>query len=197
MKRRVLFSFLIIAMAMAAITGGTLAWFTAEAEVENTFTAGTVALGDIVVDYTNTITNWNPGDEEDLKYTITNTGTKTAYLRVQFVGGWYDDAEGETAVEGLDPVTLTPTLGDNWVEIDGWYYYTGEGTPELDANEVGSATFDLTVKFVGGGEINHLQGKFYLLTLTAESIQSTNLAVEDIVDGWGVQWIEGTWEETQ
>ena len=44
-KRKILVSVVVIAFAIAAIAGGTFAWFTASVTVpENTFTAGTVLI---------------------------------------------------------------------------------------------------------------------------------------------------------
>lgn len=44
MKKKAIFSIMIILLAVAAIGGATMAWFTDTAEVENIFTAGTVKI---------------------------------------------------------------------------------------------------------------------------------------------------------
>ena len=184
MKRRVLFSFLIIAMAMAAITGGTLAWFTAEADVESTFQAGTVILGEIDVDYNDGIDNWNPGDEEDLEYKITYTGSKNAFLRVKFDGAW---TGGDDAADEADPVEITLHLesADDWDldESTGYFYYIGEIV--ADESTPPQEVIKITLDFVGANAGNEFQGATYTLTATFEAIQSSNDAE---VDAWGVEW---------
>lgn len=91
MNRKVWTSLLIIGMALAAIAGGTLAWFTASASIDaNTFTAGTVKIeaGESwAADYE--VENWNPGDCEDKEVWVEVTGSKGVYLRAKIIDGWY------------------------------------------------------------------------------------------------------------
>lgn len=84
MSRKVLMIALVIGLAAALIGGSTMAWFTAKAEVENEFTAGTVMIeagsnvsGDV------DINNWNPGDCTELKLDIQNIGSKKIRLRTK------------------------------------------------------------------------------------------------------------------
>ena len=179
MKRRVFFSLLIIAMAMAAITGGTLAWFTAQETVQSTFQAGTVAFGDITVDYENDITNWNPGDSEDITYTIENDGSKAIRLRVSFDGDWGDGDLNEN-----DPVAIV--LDDAaWVDgEDGYFYFDGEIASES------IVTLNVNVTFVGALAGNDYQGQTYELTTLFQAVQASYF--ED-TDGW--EWDDIDWSE--
>ncbi len=116
MKRRVLFSFLIIAMAMAAITGGTLAWFTDSAELsDNVFQAGTVdiAAGQTTPGYPIDIDNWAPGATEEITFTVTNNGSLDIFVRAEIQGQWDFDPYEE------DFVNIT--VAGEWTEIDGYY----------------------------------------------------------------------------
>ena len=78
MKKRsiILGSTIILAVLLVA---GTMAWFTAEAEVTNTFTAGTVKID---VNESGQVTsaepfkNLNPGDTVEKKVTVKSTGSK-------------------------------------------------------------------------------------------------------------------------
>ena len=204
MKRRVLFSFLIIAMAMAAITGGTLAWFTAEAEVESTFEAGTVEIsaGNTVPGDPVEITNWNPGDKEQLAYEITNDGSKAIFLRVSFVGIWQEldgavwvtwtDGTGDESdwPDGQGPIVNAGliTIDDaGWTEEGGYWYYNGPIAPDADVVLGEEDTDKFVVKFDVGGnaDANEYQGKRFVLTATFDAIQTTNDADWN---EWNIRW---------
>lgn len=96
MKKNLL-SIAIIAVLVVAMVGGTMAWFTSQAEVENVFNAGTVeinAAGNIVGEGLS-LDNWNPGDTDYIKYTFVNNGSKDLRFRVGFTGRWLNE-EGLT-----------------------------------------------------------------------------------------------------
>ncbi len=96
MNRKLLTSMLIIVMAIAAMAGGTLAWFTAESgPVENVFVAGTVSISadETVAPPASSLENWNPGDCDEKEFEIENDGTKGIYLRTYLTAKW----------EGVDP----------------------------------------------------------------------------------------------
>ena len=82
MKRKILFVALTVALVAAVIGGATMASFTAKAEVENTFTAGTVMIeaGEEVVYGESSMANVNPGDAFKKCIPIENTGTKNIRL---------------------------------------------------------------------------------------------------------------------
>jgi len=72
------------------MVGGTMAWFTSQAEVENVFNAGTVKInaeGEILCEGAE-LENWNPGDTDHVKYTFVNNGSKDLRFRVGFTGNW-------------------------------------------------------------------------------------------------------------
>ncbi len=90
MNRQIVTSILIIILALTAITGGTLAWFTAEAEIpQNIFDAGTVVIeAGETGNYTGTTTNWNPGDQDEKNVWVEIKGSKTIYLRAAITESW-------------------------------------------------------------------------------------------------------------
>jgi len=101
MNRKIMFSLVIIVMALALVIGGTFAWFTAVDEVTNTFVAGTVLFdldeymesdSAVSVDQL-TAPNVNPGDCYTKNFTIVNTGTKYILLRMNFEEEWTFNAE--------------------------------------------------------------------------------------------------------
>lgn len=92
MNKRIFLSILVIMMALAAMGGATVAWFTAESEeLTNEFTAGTVTIeANESGTYSDPVENWNPGDEDDKNITVEVTGSKTVYLRAHLTEGWED-----------------------------------------------------------------------------------------------------------
>ncbi|MDW7672135.1 MAG: TasA family protein, partial [Bacillota bacterium] len=103
MNKKLLSSLLIIALAIAAIGGGALAWFTDAAETPtNTFVAGVLSMDvDDVFDWEdNTFDDFEPGTEVDKNVQITNTGTKQMYLKAEITETLYytlhfNETEGE------------------------------------------------------------------------------------------------------
>lgn len=86
MKKNLIASLLVIAIAVSAIAGGTLAWFTdTDAIPQNKFVAGVLSMDvDDVFDYEdNTYDDFTPGDKIDKLVQVTNDGTKREFLRAQ------------------------------------------------------------------------------------------------------------------
>ena len=155
MNRKIMFSLVIIVMALALVIGGTFAWFTATAEKENVFTAGTVMIN-LVEDFTQyDVTlkpeNVNPGDCFKKEFTITNTGSKYFLLRMKLEEAWGfvlgDDLVNpvvwEDILDDVDPELvikdgiITQLVGAGWiydpaVGVDdgystGYWYYDNVG----------------------------------------------------------------------
>lgn len=143
---------------------------------------------------------WNPGDCSWARYTVHNTGSKDIRVRAYPGGVWEFDWEwlwqnwdalcfSETAarpdamegeawdafeayVEGLeDPVTVALCDGSDWVEEDGFFYYTGEPLAHCEEAE-------LCLRICLDGELatNEFQGGTYRLTVTFHAVQSSHHA---------------------
>ncbi len=94
MKTRLMMSVLIIALVATVIGGGTMAWFTAKAELENEFQAGTVMVSASEFgSFEGKVENVNPGDCYCLQFNVHNAGSKAVALRVTSVGMWEFDWE--------------------------------------------------------------------------------------------------------
>lgn len=202
MNRKVWTSLLIIGMALAAIAGGTLAWFTDQASTgDNIFTAGTLEIeADESWEYEDTgVENWNPGDCTDKEVTVRITGTKRAYLRMQFNDGWYENTGDEEEPNwvpwvpndppGVDPIVkkldgaLFPDDIDTWVKLGDWYYYIGIGDPAT--NETIKVISQVCLDGTSAG--NQFQGKQYRLGFQFQAIQVTH---EACFEQWGVGYID-------
>ncbi len=176
MNKKVILSLALIILAVAAVGGATMAWFTDSAKLDNTFTAGTLVIegSDYWVGYDPGAVwqNVNPGDCKDKSFTINNIGSKHALLRFKWTGEWVGMPEGNVGL-----VTVTAPAG--WVK-DGDYYYYVNG-PLVPST--GTVTFALKVCIDGAGTDNKYQGKSFSLDFTFEAIQASNNASGDL---WGV-----------
>lgn len=176
MKKKLMIGLSVVAL-VALLAVGTWAWFTAETDpVTNMFKAGTVKIS-IENTYEN-VTNWNPGDEEEGTITVTNDGTKCAYVRVKLDAGW------DGANLAADNVGLA--LNDeDWVEAGEYYYYK-------DKLESGETTESLlsAVTLLGEDTGNEYQGATFTVEVEAEAVQCTNDAYKDV---WNLEKLP--WEE--
>lgn len=177
----------IIALVVLVVAGGTMAWFTAEADpVINIFEAGTVDIelhdktyeddSEELVDFPEEgFTNVNPGDEYDKIVNVENIGSKRAFIRVKLTpefSNLVDNASSDLSLVNY------PILNAWVLYSDGWYYYPYEVNP-------GEFTDNLIeeVKFAGQAMGNEYQGAKFTLTVEAQAIQVTNGAA---LDEWGV-----------
>ena len=178
MNRKIMFSLVIIVMALALVIGGTFAWFTAVDELDNVFTAGTVMIGtDEQFDFAETLdpANVNPGDCFNKQFEIINTGTKFILLRLQLNGEWSIETDVDPAIlPGVD----TEVTG--WIYHNGYWYYDGKIAPggQVDFDD---ASFEIC--FDGPTMGNDFQEAVYTLTISFEAIQASNNASLEV---WGV-----------
>lgn len=197
MNRKIFTSLLVIGMALAAIAGGTLAWFTAEAQLDpNEFTAGTVKIeADEEFNVEGgAVENWNPGDCTDKEVWVEITGTKRTYLRMQFSEGWYENQGTDeepnwvswTPAGDENPIVkkmggaLFPDEVDTWVKVGDWYYYVGVGNPGARIDVISQVC-------LGGTASNQFQGKQYRIGFNFQAIQTTH---EACFEQWGVGYID-------
>lgn len=142
MKKKVLSLCLVAMLAITAVVGGTMAYFTDTDDATNEFTVGNV-------DIDLTEPNWDevgskeavdayPGEPLAKDPTVTNIGKNPCFVRVsvsdldQFVAKY-----GEDAMITYRTDYVTGALGTDWaLHTDGYYYYTkvlavGEKTDAL------------------------------------------------------------------
>ena len=145
MKKKILSICLVAVIAVMAIAGASLAYFTAEDSAENVFTVGNVAI-DL------TEPKWDatgkeeaedvyPGEPLAKDPTVTNTGKNPCFVRIsvsnldQFVVEY--DAMNTYRTDYVENA-----LGENWKRhTDGYFYYT----KDLAAGETTDALFDQIV----------------------------------------------------
>ena len=193
MKRKIL-CLSVIAIMLAILAAGTIAYFTAEGRAHNVITTGSINItvveqqkgeNGMTVEYpTEPITNVVPGAEISKIVTIRNDGKSTAWIRVK-VG-----TEIELAGEGEANTSLVALNFDdtNWTEKDGYYYYN----KPVDPTESTTALFD-TVKFdpqMG----NEYQNCTVNINIYAQAVQTANNNPEGgvtEVKGWPAETTKG------
>ena len=186
MKRKIL-CLSVLAIMLAILAAGTLAYFTAEGRTRNVITTGSIKISvveqqlvdDKLVDYPNeTIKNVMPGAEISKIVTIKNTGSSEAWIRVKVDKSItrVDNGKADTSLVLLDFDT------DNWVEKDGYYYYI----KPVPAGEITTALFN-TVTFdpqMG----NEYQNCEVSINVIAQAVQTANNTPADgdvlKVAGW-------------
>ena len=183
MKAKLVFSLIVIIIAIAASLGATMAWFTDEAIApENVFTAGSVLISaeETYVINAEKMNNVNPGDCFVKCFEIENEGSKSIELRLNdFAGQWED-------LEGWGPVYIAPVPGSGWVmnfneETNGFeFYYTGGPVASGE-----SVTLCILVHFNGIEMTNLYQGKTFTLNGIFQAVQASNDAPGEV---WGGSW---------
>lgn len=193
MKRKIL-CLSVIAIMLAILAAGTIAYFTAEGRARNVITTGSINITVVeqqkgengtTVEYpTEPITNVVPGAEISKIVTIRNDGKSTAWIRVK-VG-----TEIKLVGEGVADTSLIVLNFDdkNWTEKDGYYYYN----KPVDPTESTTALFD-TVKFdpqMG----NEYQNCTVNINIYAQAVQTANNNPEGgvtEVKGWPAETTKG------
>jgi hypothetical protein len=159
------------AVLLALAIGGTVAWLsTKDAPITNTFNPSKVAC--------EVTENFN--GEVKSNVNVKNTGDTEAYIRVKLVTYRTND-RGQHIGGTAELPSFTP--GENWVEHDGYYYYTlpvaADGTPAT--NLADSMTLTNTYEDADGGHQS--------IDVMAEAIQSVP---EDAVKAaWGAEFSIG------
>lgn len=141
MKRKILIIAILI-ICLAGLTGGTIAYFTAEDTATNVITAGnlSIELVETALDAEGETVPFRdvvgvvPGSQVSKIVRVKNTGDAAAYVRVHVETVIYL-AEGKDGQVDLSLVTVDINT-ESWTEKDGYYYCNtvvqpGELTPPL------------------------------------------------------------------
>jgi len=182
MKKRWVLSILIVVLAVAAVGGATMAWFTDQSDpIENVFTAGTVEIEaeEEIIGEGVTMDNWNPGDCVEKEFTITNKGTKRIVLRGIVTQQWYELVGAEwvawtPAGSNAAKVTL---VGTGWTEDpvgSGIWYYNGEVAGTYPDNPEAEVKLNFKVCLDGPEAGNQYQGKRYIMSVAFQAIQASH-----------------------
>lgn len=190
---------------LALLSTGTFAYFTTQAEVENSLTTGTVSLkvrqqdesGEEITEDSEKVTVI-PGDTAVYSAFVENTGSEPVYLRVKLVTEVSGGKTAELTEEEKD--CLEPAINEGAWELkdDGYYYYKEILQP--GENEATEPLFT-SVHFSGPKMGNEYLGSRLTLRVQAYGVQSDNnvplegSSVADIADQ--ISWPEAPTDSSQ
>lgn len=159
-------------LLVCTAVGGTLAWLTTNTDsVENGFIPSQVSC--------NVTEKFDGTTKEDVN--VTNTSDISAYLRVKLVT--YRVNEQGNHIGGIATVPNF-TLGNGWVEKDGYYYYTHPVAPGKHpaANLIESIELERSYNDADGGK--------QVIEVMAEAIQAQGVNSDGtpaVTLAWNVQ----------
>lgn len=163
-----------IVLLLGVAIGGTIAWLsTKTTSVTNTFIPAKVTC-EVTEDF-----NEDTGVKTNVN--VTNTGNIAVYIRVKLVTyRTNDDGQHIGGTAKLPEFTR----GKNWVEKDGYYYYTLPVAPgqQPDTNLAKKMTLKTSYRDADGGK--------QALDVMAEAIQSE--PEKAVADAWGVKIAPGS-----
>lgn len=156
-------------LLLALAIGGTVAWLSTEdTPITNTFTPSKVAC--------EVTENFDGRVKSDVN--VKNTGNIDAFIRVKLVT--YRTNGKDQHIGGTAELPFF-TLGDNWVEYDGYYYYT------LPVKAGDKPATNLTKRSMTLKEnYQDVDGGHQAIDVMAEAIQSVPEAA--VKDAWGVNF---------
>lgn len=163
-----------VVLLLGVAIGGTIAWLsTKTTPVTNTFTPAEVNCK-VEEDF-----DENTGVKTNVN--VTNTGNIAVYIRVKLVTYRTNDAGQHIGGTAKIPAFK---LGENWVEHDGYYYYTLPVAPDEKpaANLADSMTLTGSYEDADGGK--------QALDVMAEAIQSE--PKKAVSEAWGVRISQGS-----
>ncbi|MGI6363833.1 MAG: TasA family protein [Bacillota bacterium] len=169
MKKNVVVSMLIIALAAALLGGATFAWFTDSKQVSATFTTGTIILGEDIATPLS-ISNMAPNDTTEWEITIANEGTLDLYYRLGFSGNGNLAKVLHVTIDGEDNVIIDGE--DTLQEIIDSLAIFSTSTMRINA---GAENHTLTITFHLPAETgNDYQNSTFEGCLTVEATQAKN-----------------------
>ncbi len=179
MKRSIPIGLLVVSLVALFVLGGTLAWFTAEAEKPNMFTTGTVNIE--IHEALDDPNDWAPGIPKKKEVRVKNLGSLPVFVRVELTPVW-GSMHGEHFSKDEDLSTENVIFNINtgsWVKSGDWYYYKGVLEPGSETPLLlSSVTLD------GSRTGNDYQGKTLKILVNAEAIQAA--PIQAALQAWGL-----------
>lgn len=160
-------------LLVTVVVGGTIAYLvTNTAPIENKFTPSHVSC-EVTETFNGTVKS---------NVNVKNTSDIAAYIRVKLVT--YRVNDGGQHIGGTAEIPAF-TLGENWVEYGGYYYYTLQVAPnggQPASNLADSMTLTSSYSDADGGH--------QAIDVMAEAIQS--VPAKAVGEAWGVSISEGS-----
>lgn len=185
-KKMILLAVAAAAIVTAALTaGGTLAFFTGEAKVDNVITMGNVSVSLTEPDFSSStggtlsVSGVTPGLSIHKDPTVTNTGDNDAYVRCKVtVTGELDDSQKSQLLNGI-------VFKEGWVQSGDYYYFQNPLLKRTAASGTSALLFDkVVIPSVWNGAIAE---KEFQIRIVAEAIQAdhfTPARTDGKITGW-------------
>lgn len=183
MKRKKIASLVVTGFLAVGLVGGSLAWFTSQDDITNTFTTdGTnpddSKAGIVVEEQFNGNENWTendgkldnlmPGATVGKNVRVTSTEIYDQYIRAKLI----ITLNGKPVKVNDSIINVVPNEKDWLLKNDGYYYYRGiVGATESTANIINK----VTLSSEAGNEYKNAKIE---VKVEAEGIQAANHAVE-------------------
>ena len=142
-------------VALVGIIGGTFAYFTSTATLNNTFTTGTYSTS--VTEQFVSPDNWTPGTTTQKKVNVTNNGSVDIAVRAKYTEKWLAaDNTTVLSVKRKGEQVAQFAIGSDWEKAtDGYYYYKGILTNgQTSSDFISSVTFNPNFKLEEGTDIS-------------------------------------------
>ena len=183
-RKRYMILAALILCCIALVTGGTLAYFTAEETAYNVITTGELSM-ELKEETTGGkpfpeggITGIVPGQSVDKKVYVVNNGGVDFYVRIT-VNKAVTGADGEELP--FEHITLDLNTAD-WTEKDGYYYYNRV----LKSGEKTTPLFN-TVTFETSMDSTYMEATVNI-TVNAQAVQSRNNGTSALdATGWAAE----------
>ena len=188
MKKKILYLAAIL-ICLSIITGGTMAYFTAEDTVRNEITSGGIQVR--VVEQQLADGQLRPSEGQSIPVMPATTVSRivsvqslrqSAWVRVRYSVTVYD-SQGQILdipPEDLEKAIVIQPDGENWSLKDGWWYCN----TAISAGETTSPLFR-TVTFSGEEMGNEYQNCTAVLEVTAQAVQQANNGASVLeAQGW-------------
>lgn len=170
MKRKLLIVS-VVAICIAILAAGSLAYFTAEGTAHNVITTGGVEIelkewaDEAKTQEFQNMTGVMPGTPVTKIVEVKNTGASEAWVRVKVV----KDIQLQNKEDEFDPDLVMLKLNTkDWTEKDGYYYYTKPLKPNETTKPIlESVTFQPTMG-------NEYQNAKISVDISAQAVQTAN-----------------------
>lgn len=164
---------IILALALVAIVGATIAYYTSKNDFKNEFHVSEPGVA--VVEKFNPSDQWVPGEEKTKEVWFTNSGEVDMLLRFHVEVDWEEDSKPASASEASQIVTLNRNTAFeknfcSFKENDkDYYYYKKVLKPgEVTSNVLDSVTFSSALSNDGHG-VNYANSQVNI-TIIGETV---------------------------
>ena len=161
-------------LILTAAVGGTVAWLaTEDGPIRNVFTPSTVTCA---------VSETFEGNAVKTNVSIQNTGDTPAYIRAVIVANWCDKLGKVVEPFAVNREHFIGLYEANWVECDGYYYYTLPVQPGGNTGYLFTRCEQPGQKPAGA---DHLE-----VNIICQAVQST--PAKAVGEAWGVVISEGS-----